>query len=279
MRISNGLAVASAAVALAGAGAATAADVEIDHAVARVTIIPEARNDIATTIVRTNSHYPIHVTRDGRALRVSGDLHWNGGNCHGSGERVRVSAWGRPDAHYEDMPQIVIRTPRAVSVHAGGAVFGVVGPGQTLELGNDGCGDWKVADQAGALTINVAGSGNVRAGSAGSAEVHISGSGDVALASARNGLDAAVVGSGDVVAGSVNGPFHARISGSGDVRVHDGAVSDMTASIAGSGDVRFGGTAKSLDAHIAGSGDVSAAHVTGPVTKHVAGSGEVHVGG
>ena len=279
MKLFNGLAIGAAVAALVGAGAAAAADVEIDHAVARVTIIPEARNDVAVTIVRTNPNYPIHVDRQGGGVRVSGDLHWSGGNCHGSGDHVRVSVWGRPDAHWSDMPQVVVRTPRAVSVRAGGAVFGVVGPGQSLELGNAGCGDWKVADQAGALTIKVAGSGDVRGGASASAEVHVSGSGDVALTSARNGLSADVVGSGDVVVGRVGGPLHARIAGSGDVKVHDGDASDVTASIAGSGDLRYGGAARSLDAHIAGSGDVTVARVNGPVTKHIAGSGEVHVGG
>jgi hypothetical protein len=268
-----------AAFALAGAGRTSAANVEIDHAVARVTIIPEARGDTAVTIVRTNSHYPIHVSHDGGGVRIEGDLHWNSANCHNSDNRVWVSVWGRPDAHYEDMPQIVIRAPRSVSVHASGAVFGIVGPGQTLELGNTGCGDWKVADQAGDLTVKIAGSGDVRGGSAAAVRVRTAGSGDVALKSARSGLDAEVVGSGDITLGMVAGPLQARILGSGDVVVHSGSVDAMTASVAGSGDIHFGGAARSLEAQIAGSGDITAARVIGPVVKHVAGSGDVRIGG
>ena len=283
MNISSLLACVGAAgscvVALAGAETAAAADVEIDHAVARVTIIPETRTDVAVTIVRTNSHYPIHVSREGGGVRVSGDLHWNGGNCHGSGDRAWVSVWGRPDAHFEDMPQIVIRTPRALSVHADGAVYGVVGPGQTLDLGNAGCGDWKVADQTGDLTVKIAGAGDVRGGSAAAVRVRSAGSGDVMLKSARGGLDAEAVGSGDITMEAVSGPLHARVVGSGDVRVHGGSVDAMTASVAGSGDIRFGGIARSLEAQIAGSGDISAARVIGPVVKHIAGSGDVRVGG
>jgi hypothetical protein len=283
MNISQPLASACAAgcylVALGGAGSAAAADVEINRAVARVTIIPEARSDMAVTVVRTNSHYPIRVSRDGGGVRVSGDLGWNGGNCHGSEGRVWVSVWGRPDAHFEDMPQIVIRTPRVVTVRADGAVYGLVGPGQTLELGNAGCGDWKVADQTGDLTVKSAGSGDVRGGTAGAVRVRSAGSGDVTLKGARGGLDAQVVGSGNITLGVVAGAMRARVMGSGDVLVHGGSVDAMTASVAGSGDIRFGGVARSLEAQIAGSGDISAARVIGPVVKHVAGSGDVRVGG
>ena len=52
----------------------------------------------------------------------------------------------------------------------------------------------------------------------------------------------------------------------------------MTVSVAGSGNVVFGGVAGSLTARIAGSGDVRARQVRGQVRKTVMGSGAVRIG-
>ncbi|HLZ84953.1 MAG TPA: DUF2807 domain-containing protein [Caulobacteraceae bacterium] len=267
------------AVAALAAGAAQAApSVEIRHAVARVTIVPEARSDVAVFVTRTNPRLPLRVTREGDRVVVDGGLGWRSVNCHALFGRPSAFIWGIGNIGYDDMPQIVVRMPLYAAAGAAGAVFGSVGPGAGVDLANSGCGDWKVADQNGPLRISTSGSGDIRAGAATAAEVHISGSSDVYVRAARGGLTAAVSGSGDINAATVNGPLHVRVGGSGDVRVHDGAVTDMNVSVAGSGDVHFGGVAQSLVANIAGSGDVSAARVTGSVSKHIAGSGDVSVG-
>jgi hypothetical protein len=99
----------------------------------------------------------------------------------------------------------------------------------------------------------------------------------VALREIRAGLVAVSTGSGGITATSVGGPFNVRIAGSGDVKAGGGQVTDLKADVAGSGDVRFGGVAKSLTASVAGSGDVTVAVVTGPVSKRVFGPGEVTV--
>ena len=264
---------------LCAAGAVLAAPtVKIDHAVARVTVILEPRGDVVAEMVRTNAHFPIHIQRVGDGVSIWGDLGHSSASCHGPGERPRVSVWMRGDVGYDDMPQIVVHAPLSGDVRAAGAIYGVVGRGDSLTLSNAGCGDWVVGDQTGALNLNLAGSGDVRAGAAGSANVHTAGSSDVTLRQVRNGLSAAIVGSGDIDAGAVNGPLHATIAGSGDLRVKGGQVSDMGASIAGSGDVRFDGVAATLDARITGSGDVTVARVTGAVSKRIAGSGDVNVG-
>jgi hypothetical protein len=268
-----------AAATLVGGGAAMAAPgLEIHHAVARVTVIPEARSDVAVTVVRANPRAPLRITRMGDTVVIDGGLGWRSPNCHSFFGRPGASVWGIGDIHYEDMPQIVVRTPRNVRVAVDGAVFGSIGGGDSVDLANGGCGDWSVADQAGPLTARLAGSGDLRAGSAGSADFKIAGSADVIMRAVRNGLTTAISGSGDVTADAVNGPLHARIAGSGDVRIRGGAVTDMDVAVSGSGDVRFGGVAQSLTAQVSGSGDVSAAHVTGPVTKHVSGSGDVTAG-
>jgi hypothetical protein len=263
-------------LALTTAGAAQAnPGVEIHNAVARVTIIPEARSDVAVSVTRTNPRLPLRIARDGDTVRVDGDLGWRNINCHTLLGHPAASAWGMGSVSYEDMPQIVVRTPLHSRVGASGAVFGSVGPGAGLDLANSGCGDWTVADQNGPLGLRLSGSGDVRVGTVASANVQISGSSDVRMGAARGGLVAAISGSGDVTAQRVDGPLRAQIGGSGDVRIRDGAVTDMSAQVAGSGDVHFGGVAHSLEANIAGSGDVSAGHVTGSVTKHVVGSGDV----
>jgi hypothetical protein len=267
------------AVAVLAAGVAQAApSVEIRHAVARVTIVPEARSDVAVFVTRTNKRLPLWITREGDRVVVDGRLGWRNITCHSVFGGPAAFVWGIGNIGYGDMPQIVVRVPLQAKAGAGGAVFGAVGPGAGLDLANSGCGDWKVADQNGPLRLSLAGSGDVRAGAAAAAEVHISGSADVNMGAARGGLIAAVSGSGDITAARVDGPLHVRVSGSGDVRIRDGAVTDMSVSVAGSGDVHFGGVAQSLEANVAGSGDVSATRVTGPVSKHVAGSGDVSVG-
>jgi hypothetical protein len=266
-------------MALIVAGAAEASPgVEIRHAIVRVTIIPEARSDVAVYVTKTNRRLPLRITREGDTVVVDGGLVWPGINCHNWFGRPAASVWGIGGVSYNDMPQIVVRTPVQVRAAGGGAVFGAVGPGAGAEIANSGCGDWTVADQNGPLRVSMSGSGDLRAGTVASADVRVSGSGDVGIRAARGGLVTAISGSGDVTADRVNGPLHARVGGSGDVRVKDGAVTDMNVSVVGSGDVRFGGVAQTLTANVAGSGDVSAARVTGSVSKHVAGSGDVTVG-
>jgi hypothetical protein len=263
-------------------GVATAAaaepSFEIKQAVARVTIVPEDRADIVAEVVRSNDKFPLSVSRMGDQVVVDGHLGWRSVNCNSLFGRRQVTVMGLGTVNDSDMPMVVVRTPRHVSVKAGGAVFGSIGRGAGVTLANGGCGDWSVANQTGPLQVSLAGSGDLHAGVAATTEISLSGSSDVFMRAAHGGLTAKISGSGDVTADEVDGPLHANVTGSGDVNVRGGAVSDMKVGVAGSGDVRFGGAAQSLDASIAGSGDVSAARVTGPVAKHISGSGDVTVG-
>jgi len=278
MRVAIGLGLGLAA-ALTGVGAAWAAPgVEIHHAVARVTVIPEARGDVAVTVVRSNPRLPLKVTRLGDQVIIDGSLGWRSAECHSRFGRPSASVWGLGDIPYDAMPQVVIRAPRSVQIGVDGAVFGVINAGEAVDLSNSGCGDWTVGDQTGPLRARLAGSGDVRAGSAGSADLRVSGSSNFVMKTARGGLTAAVTGSGDVTADQVAGPLRARVAGSGDVRVHGGAVTDMDVAVSGSGNVHFGGVARSLEARVSGSGDVSAARVTGAVLRQVTGSGDVSIG-
>jgi hypothetical protein len=265
--------------ALLTAGAAAAAPgLEIRDSAVRVTIIPEARSDILVTVSQTNPRLPLRIRRVGDGVVVDGGLMGVGMNCHSMFGKAKVSIWGKGDFAQSELPILTVHTPMDVKVGAGGAVFGVIGRGASVQLANSGCGDWTVANVSGPLHLSLSGSGDVHAGSSGPAEIHTSGSGDVFARVFDGGLTAGISGSGDIHAEAVNGPLVAHIAGSGDVVANGGAVTDLQVAIAGSGDVTFHGVAQTLKASIAGSGDVVVGHVTGAVSKHIAGSGDVRIG-
>ncbi|MHB8529491.1 MAG: GIN domain-containing protein, partial [Caulobacteraceae bacterium] len=270
MRLTMMVCLMAAAGAASGAGAAPS--VRIRGAVARVVVIPEARSDIAVTIVKTNPRLPLRIRQFAGNVFVDGDIAHRAHVCHSLLGRPSVGVWGRGDIRYQDMPQVVIHTPMDVRVSAGDAVFGSIGRSNSLDFSNRGCGDWTIGNVKGNMRLAVAGSGDARSGSAASADLSVAGSGDLATQEVRQGLTAVSTGSGDITAGSVYGPLNIRIAGSGDVKARSGQVTDMTAQIAGSGDVRFGGVAQNLNASIAGSGDITVAKVTGQVNKRVFGS-------
>jgi hypothetical protein len=272
---------------LATAGAAQAAPgVVIKNAAVRVVVIPEARGDVEAVVARADPALPLSIRKEGDRVIVDGGLgsrmRWFGPGvgprCGRSAnhDRVRVDGrWWDVDA----LPQVIVRAPLDAEVGARGAVFGSVGRSDSLTLSNAGCGDWTVANVKGALKINDAGSGDVRAGAAGALTVHSAGSGDVSARSAAGPVEIKIAGSGDTAVGQANGSLDVSIAGSGDVHVTGGQVSTMTVQIAGSGDVDLGGSAQSLDVSIAGSGDVRVGQVSGPVHRRVMGSGSVQIGG
>lgn len=260
------------------AGAAHAAEVEIKDAVARVTVIPEARSDIKVEFLSSNPELPLEIRTMGGKTIIDGDLDRKIRNCNSDDGRVSVHVGGVGTVRYEDMPQVVIRTPKDVEIEAGGAVFGTVGKSASLSLSNAGCGDWTVANVEGRLKLNQAGSGDSRIGSAGQASLRVAGSGDIKTQDIRGGLDIDIAGSGDVWTASVTGPLDVKIAGSGDVKVAGGQAGAMTVSVAGSGGVDFAGTAQTLKARIAGSGDIHVKEVKGDVSKAIVGSGGVSIG-
>ena len=279
MRLPISLFAAAAAAATLCAGAAQAASVEIEDAVLRVTVIPENRADTKVEWVKTHPKLPMQVrSAQGRTI-IDGETGRQIRGCRGAGDRTVVHVRGVGDIAYADMPQVVIRTPRDVSLEAEGAVFGAIGRSASVDLSNAGCGDWTIANTEGRLKVSQAGSGNTRAGSAGSARLRIAGSGDVAAAEIRGGLDVNIAGSGDVAVASISGPLEVSVAGSGDVTVGGGRATTMAVSVAGSGDIDFDGVADSLKARIAGSGDVRVKQVRGEVPKTVMGSGNINIGG
>lgn len=266
-----------ATAALLGATAAQAASVEIKDAAARVVVMPEDRADVKVEFLTTNPGLPLTVRTEGDKTIVDGDLGRMAiKNCRTINGVTSVSVNGKSYS-WDNLPQIVVHMPMDVVVGGGGAVFGSVGRSNSLTLSNAGCGNWTVANVAGELKVNQAGSGDTTVGTAGSVSINIAGSGDVATASI-GALAVNIAGSGDVEAAAVSGPLSANIMGSGDVKIRGGQVGAVAVSIAGSGDVTVMAPADSVTAKIAGSGDVRVIRVSGPVVKKVAGSGEIIVG-
>jgi hypothetical protein len=272
------LAASAASLGFAGTAAADPS-VKIKDAVARVVVIPEARGDVKIEFLTTNRSLPLTIRQRGSETIVDGNLKRNRINgCNSVMGKTVIRVRGVGDVKWEDIPQVVIRTPLNAEIGANGAVFGSVGRTDSLELGNAGCGDWTVANVKGRLELSQAGSGDAKAGSAGSAEINIAGSGDVTTQEIGGDLEINIAGSGGVKAASVAGALEANIAGSGDINVAGGRSRSVEISIMGSGGVDFGGVAQKVDISVAGSGDVRIARAEGPVSKSVAGSGEVIIG-
>ena len=268
------------AAAFSMAGLAKAAPaVEIRDAVARVSVIPEARQDVKVEFIRTHPGLPLVIRHEGGRTIVDGRLERRIGGCrlvdNRAGVRVRDLGW----VEHDEMPQVLIRVPRDADVAVSGAVFGAIDRSASLKLSNAGCGDWVVADVAGPMHLNLAGSGGIRTGKAGHSKVRLAGSADIRTQAIQGGLEVSLAGSGDVVSASVSGPLNISVAGSGNVRVGGGRATEMTVNVAGSGDAELRGTADRLKVRIAGSGDVRVDRVQGEVSKAVIGSGDVIIGG
>ena len=280
--------VALAALAAAPAFAQTGG-VRVEHAAARVVVIAEPRGDYAISIDQGRAGLrPLTLRKDGGVTVVDGGyggnfglfhMGWDNLNCKGGWDHdPRVAIPGRGDVALRDLPVVTIHAPLNARIGGSGAVYGEVNTTKSLDLSNSGCGDWRIGDVQGPLSIAMSGSGDVRGGSSGDAHIAISGSSDIVLGAVNGRLDTHTSGSGDIHTASARGGIQTRIAGSGNVVVDGGEAPDVGVSIAGSGDFRFHGTAGAVKVSIAGSGDVDIARATGPVSKHVAGSGDVNIG-
>ena len=274
------LILAAGAAALGFAGAAAAApSVKIKDAVARVVVIPEARSDVKVEFLTTNKSLPLTIRQNGSETIVDGDLRMNKiHGCNSKMGKTTIKVRGVGEVKWDDIPQIVVRTPLNVDVAGMGAVFGSVGRSDSLELANAGCGDWTVANVKGKLEVSQAGSGDTNVGTAGSAEISIAGSGSVKTQEVAGDYEVSIAGSGDAGAASVGGKVEVNIAGSGDVAIAGGRARSLEVSIMGSGDVTHNGEVGDVEISVAGSGDVRVAKATGSVSKSVAGSGDVYIG-
>lgn len=283
-----------AAAAIAGPALAKDPQVEIEHAVARVVVIVEDRADIGVEIQQGASRLPaLRVDRHGDTVHIDGGLGRRMAgfrvgdsirNCRsgpdrtrpGQGASVEVRDLGR--VNLDDAPLIVIRSPRNVNIDAGGAVYGSIGRGATsVDMGNGGCGDWVIANTDGPVDASMGGSGALTVGTSRSLEASLGGSGEL-TAGATGRLDLSMGGSGEAMIAQVDGDTDISIGGSGEVAIRRGRIPNLDVSIAGSGDVDFGGTAGDVSVSIAGSGDIRIAEATGSISRSVVGSGDIRIG-
>jgi hypothetical protein len=269
-------------------------NLRVRYAAARITITPEDRQDFLIEIDNPGrAPMPLVSVDEGR-VTVDGQLRGRVGNCReGGGAELR----GYGELAVEDLPQINIRAPRTLNVSLGSGSTTGIGPSQELNLDISGCGTATIGDVAGEFEVDVAGSGDVRAGAAQSFRADIAGSGDVVVGAVANGADIDIAGSGTVTIASLTGSLSADSAGSGSVTVQGGAITVANIDLAGSGGVEIAATVQTLkvaivgsgdvdvegqvgdiEADIAGSGGVSASAVTGNVRKEVLGSGDVRVG-
>lgn len=102
----------------------------------------------------------------------------------------------------------------------------------------------------------------------------VSGSGDVKLVISAQHVSGRVSGSGDLVLSGSSDSFKGSVSGSGDVQAFDLKAKDVTASVAGSGDVEVTAT-NSIKARVAGSGDIYYKGNPAKEDNSVSGSGDI----
>jgi hypothetical protein len=190
--------------------------------------------------------------------------------------RVRVRSVG--SVSWDEMPQVVVRTPRAVNLSASGAVSGGIGRSGSLDLRNSGCNHWTIADVAGAVTLQESGAGSVLMGASDRLDVRLSGAGKVHATRVRQEALAQLSGAGEIRVDDVNGTLDARVSGVGQVKVEGGKARNVRAAVSGLGGVSFDGTTESLDASISGLGGIRVKEVTGRVSKSVSGGGSIRIG-
>jgi hypothetical protein len=278
MRLAIALVAAAATLTVAGAASAASPSVEIRDAVARVTVIPEDRTDVKVEMLTNNAALPLQVRTSGSTTVITGDLAHRIYDCHTRGDHPSAWVRGVGEVKYENMPQVAIHVPKAVTVASNGAVYGVVGRAASLDMENSGCSGWTVADVAGDASLRESGAGSVKMGSAGKLHLNLSGAGGVHATDVRQGLDATLSGAGSVNIDSLSGPLMARVSGVGHIKVDQGHAAAMQATISGVGSVDFGGDAQSLDAQISGFGGIRVKAVSGQVNKSISGGGHVTVG-
>jgi hypothetical protein len=281
--MTTGFTAAALGLALAGAaGAAQAAGptVHLDHLAAHVIIIPEARATISAEVRNAGRRGLAKPTlsASGQELTVSGglsraDLH----NCHvRPGHGVGIGFFHHIDE--ADLPVITLHTPMDVTIEADGAVEAeTTGPLHSLTVAETACGDWRIGDVSDRLDYDLAGRGDVQAGSVGSATLKLQGMGDLHVR-ATGALDVSMQGMGDVVVDQVNGPVRASLQGMGDLHIKGGHAAQFTADLAGMGGISFNGVAENVDASASGMGDIHIAKATGEVHKSRSGLANVTVG-
>ncbi len=137
------------------------------------------------------------------------------------------------------------------------AIYVVIRDVDNISLSGSGDVFFKDGINAGNLKLSVVGSGDILGKvTVKTLETRISGSGDVKLSGSAENSSVSVIGSGDFTARTlVTVNTTVRVAGSGDAQVN--VSNSLNASVSGSGDVHYTGSAKQVSSSKAGSGDIS----------------------
>ncbi|WP_425257394.1 head GIN domain-containing protein [Rubrivivax sp. RP6-9] len=156
-------------------------------------------------------------------------------------------------------PTLQVRLKRGERVHNHGQIRVTVDVVQLKAVSTAGSGDIVVDGlKTPSFHLSIAGASDARLNGLATEllDLRISGSGDVQAAGTATSVKLSIAGSGDAnLAALVADDVHVRIAGSGDASVTANKVLDV--SVAGSGDVRYGGSATTVKSSTAGSGTVS----------------------
>ncbi len=153
---------------------------------------------------------------------------------------------------------LAIRYKRGAEVHHRKPVKVTVTVIRLTSVSTAGSGDVTVeALKTPSLKLALAGASDARLRglTTDSFEVRISGSGDVAASGSAKTIKLSIAGSGDADLTELTADdVSVRIAGSGDAKITANKALDV--SIAGSGDVRYGGTVTAVKTSVAGSGSI-----------------------
>ncbi|HWA00424.1 MAG TPA: DUF2807 domain-containing protein [Caulobacterales bacterium] len=255
-----------------------AAGVHIEHAAARVVVIPEARQDISIEINNPGGVPTPAVSFEEGAdkIEIDGQLRGRVRDCREDG--VVLSGYGQLAA--DQLPLITIHAPMAVDISVDSGSTTQIGRAQSVEAAFGGCGAATIADVAGPLKLSVGGSGRITAGGARELDLELGGSGEVRTGAIASGASVSMGGSGEVSLASLTGDLRGQLGGSGTFTVQSGAIGRADIDMSGSGQTRLSARVQQLSVDIAGSGGVSVDH--GPTAEadlDVGGSGHVRLMG
>ena len=199
------------AAAIAAASGPT--ELRIEHAAARVVVTPARGAVVSATIQQAKDGPPLSMHREGAALVIDGG---QAGAGHGGLFDVFNASRCKTDPKL--LPLVTVRSPAGVKITSVGAVFGEVGPADSLAMTASGCGRWTVGSIAGPVAVRLDGTGRVVvAGHAPRAELIATGGSEIVHTGEVGSLTAEVHGSSKVKVKLVDGQVDSLIDGSGDV--------------------------------------------------------------
>ncbi|MGE3931426.1 MAG: DUF2807 domain-containing protein [Hyphomonadaceae bacterium] len=257
-----------------------ARSVQIRDMAAIVHVTPEARVDVAVSIVNLGPLPAPEFRISRERLIIDGQLRRQIRSCRaleGGGFEAEIARRGRLSR--ERLTIVHMRVPLDADVAVGGANQVRVGRSDALDFSIAGCGAADIENVAGEAHVSLAGGApDVRLYDAGSATVSLAGGGDITIGVVRRELTLSIAGAGEAVVARADGPTTIAVQGSGDVVIRDGRATPLSVAIAGAGDVVHNGSADRLDVAILGAGDVRVARVDGEVTRRILGAGDVRIG-